>query len=233
MNSTTIRTKYGVPVFALCAFLWASDARAGFVGTMTIYGTESGTFEGQSFTNALVTFTATYDTSQVTKMGGTLDQFGRVTPIHWSAPSLAGSVTVAGVGSGGFLGSGTVETYSAEDYLGGNSIPGGFFMDYAGGVTGLFFFDGCGGSHVDRDLTHSIAATQLLYNGPPPTSPYTIQTSAGDLTITSRITIDAWTAQVDVVPEPSSLTLLGIGAAALLAYGSLRRRQAKPAAPGA
>jgi hypothetical protein len=97
----------------------AQHARADLVGTMTIYGTESGTFQGQSFTNALVTFTATYEISQVTVTGGVVDQFGRLMFTRWSAPSSDGFVTVAGVGSGSFVGSGSVSTYSEGDYTGG------------------------------------------------------------------------------------------------------------------
>jgi hypothetical protein len=189
------------------------------IGTMTIYGTESGTFQGQAFTNALVTFTATYDISQVVQTGGGMDAQGRLRPIIWTAPSSVGQVTVDGIGSGAFLGSGSVYTTSIEDFVG---APGAYIMFFPGGVTGLFQNESCSGAHIDRNLDRASGPTQEFYFSGPPPSPYTVHTSAGDL-ILNNVAEDAWTARVDVVPEPSSLILLGIGAVSLAGYGWARK----------
>jgi hypothetical protein len=200
--------------------LTAGSARADLAVMMTIYGTESGTFQGQAFTNALVTFTARYDVSQVVQTGGGTDAQGRLLPIQWSAPSSDGFVTVAGVGSGSFIGSGSVTSFSSEDLL---FVPaGGYFMTFPGGVSGLFGTEGVRfDPHLDRNLAHTTGPIELIYNGPIPTTPYTVQTSAGDLIMTSPMSLNTWTAQI--VPEPSSLALLGIGAVTLAGYGRARR----------
>jgi hypothetical protein len=192
--------------------------RADF-GIMSFTATESGTFQGQSFTNAAVTFRSTYDTGAVTVF---MDPVPNGL-IGWYAPTLSGSVTVAGIGSASVPVSIRVETYSLRDaWHGQGGTPPGFFG--LGLQTGqLFQYLGCDGPYEDRNLTHSIAPTPQIYVATPP-EPYVVHTSCGDLTLTSQVALIGWTAQVDVVPEPSSFTLLSVCGAGLLGY-AWRRRQ--------
>jgi len=217
------------------AFLLAATrpARAGFIGTMSIYGVESGTFQGQVFHNALVTFSATYDTDNVTEtitpISGHPELLG---PITWKASSAAATVTVAGVGSASIAGPGFVETTSNRDASGVLHMapPGAFnlgFPELNNTASGKLFFTLISvGAYSDRDLIHSSGPTQQLYDGPLPPVGTKVNTSTGDLVFTEQIGVADWTAQVDVVPEPSSFTLLGVCGAGLLGYAWRRRKLA-------
>lgn len=193
-----------IAIAAVC-LLAATPTQAGFQGVATIEGLASGTFEGHSFQNALVTFTGSYNTDDIFFTG--------ISQGHFESLAYAtGAVNVAGIGSAD-LGRTILESYSQQKdgiyppsdigmVFRGQSIgvqPGGFLVD--GGLPG---------SHDDIDLHESFGPQGVGFWEPPPPIGYVV-TSEGNLVI-SNIDFFSWTVEVSVaVPAPPSFVLAGLG----------------------
>jgi hypothetical protein len=90
MIRLAVRVTTALAAFVLLAAN-AGRATAGFIGTVTIQGTGTGTFEGKTFTNAMLTFTATYNTSDITLETYPQIQFPHIPSAErWSAPAIGG-----------------------------------------------------------------------------------------------------------------------------------------------
>jgi hypothetical protein len=192
--------RFAVLAAAAClsACALTGTGRAGSI-TYTETFTASGTLGTLgSFTNAQVTITGTGDTANVIPSG--VDFFNSVTA----------TVTVKG------LGTATVtDTIYALDEPGFTPAMAGF-----SDPTTFSFIETKNSFFTNYALTTPIQPPvsgpldQHTHNG--------INTDEGLLTFTSL----GSTSTFGAVPEPASLTMLGVGAAGLLGYGWRRRRRA-------
>jgi hypothetical protein len=198
------------------------QARADFIGTITIEGTATGSLGDTSFKDALVTFTGTYNTADITEhVFPPWPEPPHATPIEWTAPLESAAVNVSGIGSATILASGTAGFYSAFQIR--KNPPAQLSLTFFPSDLPLYVVaGGLGSQYWGNDLTQSVGPVQLSFGLPlPPIG--TVATSEGSLTITG-INFNDWTGQVDVVPEPSSLILLSLGLLCLLGYGWRRKR---------
>jgi hypothetical protein len=186
---------------AVVACLWGcalpGTGRAGIITyTETFKGT--GSLGTSTFMDAMVTLTGTGDTANVT---GTA----------FIVNPLTATVKVAGVGTANF----TTGTIGVLDE------PGSGLAGFESGITeGIFVVDS---SFASYGLTTAIGpvTNDLVFGA----FGATFSTDQGNFQITNFTSQGTFTATLGT-PEPASLTLLGLGGAALLGYGWRRRKRA-------
>jgi hypothetical protein len=232
MTSLALRAALALAVLACPA-----AARAGVIGVVTVSGTASGTVSDPpaftlAFADARVTIRGRYDAAAV------VDTFTAGYGRQWYAPLLDATVTIAEPGltlAVAVAVPGFVFSYDPAGALSPGFYPSGYPL-----VIGMTFpynldgFNAAGAySHSGGyyDLSYPLPATPLNFDPPLPGGigigaySFHLPTAGGDLHITGQDYAD-WTVQVDVAPEPATLTMLGIGAVGLAGYGRRRRSRA-------
>ncbi len=194
----------GIPTFVGIAGLVltlgaVTPARAELI-TYTFSGTGSGSLGSQSFTDTLFTITSTADTSQVTNSS----------PGIFRVPDLTANVTVSGIGTGTF----TITTINVSN----QNVSRVGISDPNQNMAILFVDNPAVATY---DLTTAIGPL----TGPTAFNPgATFATTAGDfsLTVVPSATFQATVGQA--IPEPATLTLIGIGALGLLGHAWRRKK---------
>jgi hypothetical protein len=200
-----VRQWFGVVVLGVAALLCGATARAAFI-TYTLTTTASGTIDGTTETNAPLTVTVTYDPSRVTQ------------PVPNDQDVVNQSVAVS---FGGITD--TITTTSETNYH--NAGSSGFMSigQPVAGATGLLILRAVPGL-ANISLTNPPSGP-LSVTGD--TNGTTYNTTEGSIALTGVGTITyALQPAATAVPEPSSLTLLSLGALGLAGYGWRRRRWA-------
>jgi hypothetical protein len=185
-------------VVGLCGCALAGTGRAESI-TYTLQFTAAGSLG--SFANAQVTFTGKGDTANVMNFGG----------VFFAIDVTTATVTVAGLGTATFTDSISINNFQSAGFVGWNDNLVGDMGDVINGVFATY------------DLKTSIGPVAgSVSAGTFVAPPFSYPTSLGSLTFTSFGDTGTFTATA--IPEPASLTLLGIGAVGLIGYG-WRRRQ--------
>ena len=165
----------------------------------SVQASATGTLGLNSFTNALVTVTLTGDTGGVSGVLGGKSNHGTTT------------VTIAGLGTAIF----TDTTRAYTDNLGpGGSARGGIADDSIGSSI-LTMVNPIFSTYDFVTPIGPVTSTAALGND------LTYNTDHGSFHMTSAASTGTFTA---TVPEPSSITLIGIGMALVAGYNRLRRR---------
>jgi hypothetical protein len=195
-----------VACLGICAL--GGTARADLI-TYTETATVTGSLGGTSFTNALVTITGTGDTAKVTGSS----------PIFTNP--VTATLTVHGIGPGG---SDVTTTFTdtiqvADNQKIGFGNPAAGFGDLTSNLALVFTNNSVFQTY---DLKTSIAPQ----SGAQDTGGGSFSTNLGSFVIDSlgNGTFGA-TLATPAVPEPASLTLLGLGAVGMMGYAWRRRRQ--------
>jgi hypothetical protein len=189
-------TKRFFPLLAILIVSGAGLARASLI-TYQDQVIATGILDGSSFTNALVTVSITADTNNVLP-GGSQLWFNKGTT----------TVTVAGLGTDTFIETGQAFTDLHGDSNSprcGISLPEGSLMDTGDSDCGTY------------DLKTPITVTGLFYG-----LPDVFATDLGTFQITSVEGNSTFTATL--VPEPSSISLLGLGIALFAGFNRPRKR---------
>ena len=185
-------------------------------------GFASGTIGGTAFSDAQVQVTASGDTANVVFLGG----------IVFANPSSATTVTIAGVGTATITD--PTATYSFPTPVDIDPKNGFPILPYA--VIGtldsppsLDGFTGIGGQGdnalLGYDLTTSIGPITGSPGGVGHPAGLVIHTTLGDLTFSANISpTTEGTFTATLVPEPTSLLLLGSGLALLAGRSRFRTR---------
>jgi hypothetical protein len=190
------------------------QARAGMI-TYTETFTASGSFTTQSgttpFTTAQVTLSGTGDTANI--VGGGPGSLFNV--------NLTTTVTVAGIGPGG---SNVTATFTDGTNVAVHQMSSVAGFDDATSRSNIAFTSNS--LFATYGLTTSIAPPVSGSLTDNPTN-HMYNTTQGTLTFTSFGSTSTFGATlVTPAPEPSTLTLLGLGSLGLLGYGWRRRKQA-------
>jgi hypothetical protein len=179
------------------------QARADFI-TYTLTTTASGTINGMVETNVPLTLTVTYDTSTITG-----------SPTFAMADNQ--SVTVSFGGTTDTITTATTTGAGIHDQFwiasGSGPLTGG---------TGLLELSPAGA--IGNSILFSLPSDPFF--GPGFTDGTTYTTTDGSVVLTDVGTVTyALEPEATATPEPSTLTLLGIGAVFSLGYGWRRRRK--------
>jgi len=186
----------------------ASQATAAPI-TYTLKGVASGTVGTQSFSDAMFTIQGVSDTADV------FETIHPTPPImhvfHAPVPAGSATINISGFGSGIFPFVTEFFIYQ-EHYAVGISRTGGDLLDMGNIVLTTYDLKSSIGPVVN-----TLGPPDGLFNGM-----HNVPTSLGLINFSSlhmAVTFTATTA----VPEPSTLTLLGLGALSLLGYAWHRR----------
>jgi hypothetical protein len=199
----------GFVVVALSAFpcLFASPT-----GAYTFTGTASGSIGNTSFSDAMLTVTATGDPSSVTF----------ITPLSAYFLELEGGVssfTIGGIGSGTFTDSTYVfdNTAHAVAGFGDNAAPMccDIIQTYDSAIGSTAF--------ASYNLQSSIGPLGPEASDPSTSDWVDLNTSLGSFTVTSYDSV-IFQATVDAVPEPATLPVLGIGLVGMMILMTRRKR---------
>ena len=178
-----------------------AQARADLI-TYTLKTTASGTIDGMTETNALLTMTVTYDTSLVQGAGGIQ------VVNNQSVAVMFGGITD------------TVTTATVTDLHANGTFD---INTPTGDVSKVLLGVGLGSNEI-QSLTSLPSGPFTDFSDPSGT---TYNTTGGSITVTSASNVTFTSAPADApTPEPSSLSLLGIGTVALIGYGWRRRKLA-------
>jgi len=197
------RFMFGVVILAALSGV-AGTARASLI-TYTEEGTATGSFNGTAFSDALITITATADTSSISNPSSDVFVNTAVT-----------TVTVAGL-TGTFTD--VIQAYAVHIL----SIP-----DVAAGFRDVTL----GGNDLLATISPAFSTYDLstpigpITGGASASTGFTYNTTAGGLFLASVSAVSSFQAQaVTPVPETSTLAVAGFGAAVGITYGLSRRRR--------
>ncbi|RYG43514.1 PEP-CTERM sorting domain-containing protein [bacterium] len=175
--------------------------------TYTMSSTTSGVFNDIAYTDALVTFTLTADTDDLTSLDA--QAYGYLAPSDYYTLQGSASVTVEGVGSGTFLQPVIIQAYDLyTEYFTQHSVG---FSTLAG--QGVMFYDDDQFDNYDLTVTNAPITGFAQTNN---SSFYDTTFGAFNITDPDGLTTFSSVVETQAVPEPASMAALGLGGLALL-----------------
>lgn len=225
-----MKTSLRLVVLLVAVFGFTTTSQAAPI-TYTFSGTASGQLGSSTFTNALVVFTSTADTTNVVAQNVDLDGDGIIDVTYYANPSGLTSVNIAGLGF--------VTVFNPTAIYAFPPIPPAYIDPgeelFLNPLTLLGTLDSPPALDSFTGLA-AVSGTPLLgYNLATSFGPFTgtggvgypqglfVNTSGGNLSFNSQFVTQPTTFTASV-PEPTSLSFLGSGILSLVGLARLRRR---------